>query len=392
MNKEEIPGKKIAQFRLAIAAFLVAVIAIFYCITLAVRGAGLYADVTSLEKKRMEGQGRYTGSFGRFDPVLGYVLLENGSGAWLIYDGSPVPFYHDDEGRRVAKGVKRGFQGKKHPRVLFLGDSFTYGELVSAEDAFPARVAAELNGESINAGVPGYGLAQMVLLEKRLLAKYKPDYVVVQYSDWMAGRSMSGFATDREGQIMAPYIFESGDDLGIAPVPFNPPESFVPLLTKYKNAKPSLWNKIAFIGRVGFPFYVKRDFGLSLLRIRQATGLSPRPSANPDKVIRFGYAEMDRIARENGAQLVILALGNAQPLNVPGQLFPRGVAGVNAWRAMVEQLAAPTSDEYMARYYLARGNPPRPVDAHPNEQAHAIIGGLVAERIRRLERQKSDGN
>lgn len=388
MHQEETPNNRRLQFRLAIAAFCVLVVGLFYCLTIAVRGAGLYADITRLEKRPMESAGRYVGGFGRFDPVLGYVLLEHGTGAWLIAGGEPVPFFHDDEGRRVAKGVEHGFQGDKHPRILFLGDSFTYGELVAAEDAFPARVAAELGGESINAGVPGYGLAQMTLLAERLVAKYKPDYVVAQYSDWLPARSMSEFATDRQGEIMAPYIYERGDEVGVASVPFNPPESFVSQVEKYKASRPGTLEKISFIGEVAFPFFFNRDVGLAWLRIRQWVGVAPRPSSDTKKITRFSYAEMDRIARKNGSTLIILALGLAKPFHVPGDDFPAGVAGVNAWRAMVEMLDTGSLDEYEAKYYFWRGYPPRPVDAHPNEWAHKVIADVVAERIRLLQGQQ----
>ncbi|MCC2637733.1 MAG: GDSL-like Lipase/Acylhydrolase [Moraxellaceae bacterium] len=336
----------------------------------------------------MENRGRYIGNVGRFDPVLGYVPLENGSGGWLIHGGDPVPFHHDDEGRRVAKGVKHGFQGVRRPRILFLGDSFTYGQLVVAEDAFPSRVAAELDGESINAGVPGYGLAQMTLVAERLIPKYKPDYVVAQYSEWLPVRATSEFATDREGLIMAPYVFESGSELRIAPVPFNPPANSILHVEKYKQSKGGLWEEVSFIVEIAFPFYLKRDSGLALLRISQQLGISPRPSKDPERITRFSYARMDEIARENGAKLIILALGHAEPLSVPGHLFPKGVAGVNAWRAMVEKLSPQVSDEYVVQYYLSRGTPPRPVDWHPNERAHEVIAGVVAERVRMLELQK----
>ncbi|MGQ0735472.1 MAG: GDSL-type esterase/lipase family protein [Acidobacteriota bacterium] len=58
-------------------------------------------------------------------------------------------------------------------RILFLGDSFTFGVGVEQEDSFPARVQAELATrgipiEAVNAGVPGYGTAeQATWLERR---------------------------------------------------------------------------------------------------------------------------------------------------------------------------------------------------------------------------------
>jgi hypothetical protein len=37
---------------------------------------------------------------------------------------------------------------------------------------------------------------------------------------------------------------------------------------------------------------------------------------------------------------------------------------------------------------MHRGNPPQPVDGHPNEKADAIVADAIVETIRGLEQQK----
>jgi lysophospholipase L1-like esterase len=63
-------------------------------------------------------------------------------------------------------------------RIIALGDSFTFGELVADRDLFSSLLQARLNSERsgatyqvINAGVPGYGNAQELLFIRRLAAR-----------------------------------------------------------------------------------------------------------------------------------------------------------------------------------------------------------------------------
>src|SRR5690606_37609731 len=105
----------------------------------------------------------------------------------------------------------------KRPRLLFLGDSFTYGLFVPSEETIPQQTAKLLGGQAINAGVPGYSLAQVLIYAEKLIPKYKPDYVIVQYTPWMVERSTSGFATFSQGLLAAPYLFDTDTGMAIHP-------------------------------------------------------------------------------------------------------------------------------------------------------------------------------
>jgi lysophospholipase L1-like esterase len=73
-------------------------------------------------------------------------------------------------------------------RVLFLGDSCTFGWGVKEEESIPALVEASLRArfphaaiECINAGVPAYSLLQGYLFLKEEGLAYQPDLVVVSF-------------------------------------------------------------------------------------------------------------------------------------------------------------------------------------------------------------------
>lgn len=334
------------------------------------------------------GMGQHTGEIFIFDPIAGPVLKPNSTGAHLIKNGDPVPVQHNEQGLRIPLSHHYIHQETKKPRILFLGDSFTYGELVSAEDSFAFKAAADLGGHAINGGVPGYGLAQMLLQARKLIPTYKPDYVVVQYSPWLVLRAQSEFSQGSMNAISVPYFFDDGNKLNIAPTSFTPPRELILGMERFKNSPTSISDKIHCTLNIWIPFFLHRDFHVAKLRIRQIIGASPRPSRKSDDIVRYFYAEINALSKNHGATTIILALGMNEQLIIPGELFPEHIAGVNGWLALLEKINPKTQMEYARQYYLWRGNPAQPVDSHPNERAHNIISKAVAERIRQLESHK----
>ncbi len=68
------------------------------------------------------------------------------------------------------------------PRVLFLGDSFTFGSGVADEEAlFPQRVGRALGVDVLNGGIPGSYPAHWHELLERVIEPYAPDVVVVVF-------------------------------------------------------------------------------------------------------------------------------------------------------------------------------------------------------------------
>jgi len=72
------------------------------------------------------------------------------------------------------------------PRVLMLGDSYTFGWAVSEQDALPAQLERLLSEpghevEVVNGGVPGYNTEQEAVLLEHLLPAVQPDIVVLGF-------------------------------------------------------------------------------------------------------------------------------------------------------------------------------------------------------------------
>lgn len=96
-----------------------------------------------------------------------------------------VPVKINDNGFRDTAHTKEKAPGVV--RILGLGDSFMFGWGVQAEETFLKGLETRLKGrvdrpvETINAGVPGWGLNQYYLFLKQAGIQLSPDLVVLAY-------------------------------------------------------------------------------------------------------------------------------------------------------------------------------------------------------------------
>jgi lysophospholipase L1-like esterase len=101
-----------------------------------------------------------------FDSEIGWVLKKDrpdlGFGPW---------------GNRVHKAAS----GASGTPILAVGDSFTYGSEVEADESWPAQLEQKIRIPIINAGVGGYGIDQAVLLAERLARQIKPRMILLSF-------------------------------------------------------------------------------------------------------------------------------------------------------------------------------------------------------------------
>ena len=182
-----------------------AVLAAAYVGAAAYRSKPLYESLKSHERG-------WSGRAHAPDARLGFAPVPGARGAHVFPIGPDVPMRYDAHGFRVPVHAEQA-PAVTHPLLLTLGCSFTYGDAVAAEEAWPFVTAQMLGGTAANAGVCGYGLAQMLLLAERLVPSVAPDYLVVQYSPWLASRAQSPLGPSRFGYLPTPYFFDQNGTL-----------------------------------------------------------------------------------------------------------------------------------------------------------------------------------
>jgi lysophospholipase L1-like esterase len=107
------------------------------------------------------------------DSFLGYVPRPGIKGT--VENGGPVTI--DVDGFRVTGASHRPTGGL----IVAVGDSFTYGEDVGDQEAWPAQLQALTGERVLNAGVSGYGLDQIVLRAERIAETHRPSVIIVSF-------------------------------------------------------------------------------------------------------------------------------------------------------------------------------------------------------------------
>ncbi len=111
----------------------------------------------------------------RYDADLGWAPVPNARAA---FTGSrTVEVRNNSLGLRDIEHDRGGRQ-----KILFIGDSFTWGFDVETKDRFTEILRARMpQADIVNAGVPGYGTDQEYLLLEKIWDAVRPDIVVLIY-------------------------------------------------------------------------------------------------------------------------------------------------------------------------------------------------------------------
>jgi lysophospholipase L1-like esterase len=135
-------------------------------------GGGTLTEFRNYVADQEQWEGRWRTM--RPDPHLGYIPRDG-------YRG-------DDHGYNIhmtfgADGMRLHHQGKPPakttPPILVVGDSYAMGAEVEDDASWPAFLQATLERRVLNAGVPGYGIDQVVLRAEALVARYTPETLIV---------------------------------------------------------------------------------------------------------------------------------------------------------------------------------------------------------------------
>ncbi len=208
-----------------------------------------------------------------------------------FWENIPGAEGNDDKGFRKCNNIKGNI--KEEYRVLFLGDSITYGLDQPADKSYPALVNQLSNGliESINGGVSGYSSFQGLLQLKEKGLVMKPDAVVVSfyqndednapYTDKMLyERNVKAYKLDtwigrvRIYQLISSLFINS--DISTKEVLRVPPNQFYNNLAEIAHLSRSIGAKVLFVAQPINPNFLKKqphlhDFLKSLVNVSKDT-------------------------------------------------------------------------------------------------------------------------
>jgi len=231
------------------------------------------------------------------------------------------PFVHNGQRLRAKKNFTAALPGEFAHRVLFLGDSFTYGLGSADDETFVERVHAALPGvEVINGGSNGYGQREELAFLDTYGAALKPGLTVLVFF-WNdlednIRRTWPAFAVDEGGRVRRSDLSEAR-------------------LRKYDPLAKREPATLVKMRRGGLDrIYLKRVLseGLKGLRYR-IVGIRPRSiQTESEKAEAWEVTELHldlirRRAEEIGTRLLVVALPDQNRVD-PGA-YIRGIEPLN---------------------------------------------------------------
>jgi len=152
-----------------------------------------------IEAKRILLKGTYPS---QYDALLGWIPkpgdYEPDDNIWQI------KMTIRDNGIRLNNQVSRfeDLATASKPRILAVGDSFTFGDEVNDDETWPAILEAMSQISVVNGGVFGYGIDQTILRAEVLADEYKPEILIVG----MITDDIERAEFSRRGSIAKPYF------------------------------------------------------------------------------------------------------------------------------------------------------------------------------------------
>jgi hypothetical protein len=139
-----------------------------------------------------------------YDPELGWYPIANSKGR---FTGSrEISFQHNQDGFR-----DRSHGPKIKPRIAFVGDSYVWGYDAEADERFTDKLQRLIpDWEVFNLGISGYATDQELLLARRWFEVYRPDLVVLVFSD---NDTLENTLNSVHGGYYKPYFEPEGDRL-----------------------------------------------------------------------------------------------------------------------------------------------------------------------------------
>jgi hypothetical protein len=224
----------------------------------------------------------------------------------------------------------------------------------------------------------------MLVLARRLIPRYQPDVVVIQFSPWLARRAMSGFANVTFGAAPVPYLTQDPEGRVTVVPPAFPASLFDLPFARFDRPDRGPREFLSFFFQAGAPLFVHDDMETLRYRLRRGAGRLPLPAPDPERLNRAVYGEIVRLAREQGARPVIVRLSH------PFEIHHQAMRELSREALLVDAQAALDThatdyEDYQRQFAHWRGSPAVLVDPHPNAAAHEIIARQIARALRQPE-------
>lgn len=315
------------------------------------------------------------------DSRMGLVAKKKSIGYIIFPGGDSIPIFTNEYGNRVGS-TKLNDTINIKKKVLFLGDSFTFGDANFYENSFPYLISKKLNHQLINASMVGYSYVHYQIMLDSLITSHSPDLICIQISPYSSDRSISGYL-NAYVKIPTPFYYNKNNRTFI----HNPlyQSSIFDIFKKndintYKSKKKSFLNFIKFTYHFSFPLF-SHELINEIKSLDKKLKTKNRPDNDLVLKIFIQHINSLNISKEqtvifynigyepNEFEEIISNLKNEIKFNYVFANFEKELyTKINN-----------NKSEYFENYGHWRGNPPKLVDEHYNELAHKIVSSFFLD-------------
>jgi hypothetical protein len=334
---------------------------------------------------------------------------------WSLRPG--VEGWNTGENRAYVKINEAGWRDRPHAlekpagvyRVAVLGDSYSEAMHVALEDTYWSRLEGLLksctgkNVEVLNFSAAGYGTAQQYVALQSVALRYKPDLVLLQFTN---GNDVRNNSRALEPEKERPFFTLQGDELRLDAAFASDPQflarqttgsEVVRRLTDYSRT-------LQMVRTVSQAGLVSRAHATRSDEIEAGLDLAPlAPPATPQwqeawRVTERLIDELNGLAKKNGAPLALMMVPYAiqvhpdpavresvrQKLGVEDLFYPeRRLEAFGKARGIPVVALAPEMQKVSQaeKRYLHGFDKSRPGLGHWNEQGHRVAAEITAQRL-----------
>jgi hypothetical protein len=333
----------------------------------------------------------YSYSLGLFEADFnyGYKLIANEIGYQFVPHRPLLKIKTDKNGNRTHFAPI----DTKEESILYLGDSFTFGDVCEVDSTFPFIVEHISGYKTINGGVGGYGYAQMLRKADSLLFSTHPKYLVFQLAPVLLERSTCAYMPTDIFRVPTPYFSKINDRISIQrPYYLSQMWRYASSgkISEYMRKSKSLRNFISFNAQIYLPIKFHELQGEIHKMIVSISGTQSSVLVDKFSIETFVLKNLVELASKNNAHLILLILGNGD--NWHDQFLLRhseflkthanSLSIADAEGALCNNLPKFSEKVYEKTYMHWAGNPLELVDRHPNSYSHSIIAHEILKYIK----------
>jgi lysophospholipase L1-like esterase len=257
------------------------------------------------------------------------------------------------------------------PRVLFLGDSFTFGQGVEAHQCFTDLIQRDWpQAEILNCGVSGTGTDQQLLFYREQGSLYAPDLVVLDFYVGCATRNSEFALKTPKGWRLKPRFELEQGSLVLTHVPV--PDTLVTNLQDlYPNDRKAGWATLAQ------RFLRKHSRLYSLLNSKFTSNVVYDSTQKPWQLTAAIVRQMAEEVRGNGCQFAVAFFPSFEEANPGGSTQLRDQV-----RDLCAELDVPFLDllpvfQEKAKDTVSERNTALyvPQDKHWTAEGHKLVAG-----------------